>query len=185
LDAGNSGANFQWNTTQITQQIIAINAGTYIVTVTKDNCSTIDTIVIQHKPVYKVDLGLDVTLCNKDTLVLNVTTVGGSYIWQDGSVLPVFLVRDSGIYYVKVTTECAVSADTISVGHEECDCQYYVPTAFSPNNDRINDVFGPVNQCTGVSFYKFEVYNRWGELLFQSVMKMTNGMEFIKMHNSH
>jgi gliding motility-associated-like protein len=168
LDAGNPGANFLWNTTQITQQISAVNAGTYIVTVTKDNCSTRDTIVIQHKPVYKVDLGLDVTLCNKDTLVLNVTTVGGSYIWQDGSVLPVFLVRDSGIYYVKVTTECAVSADTINVGHEECDCQYYVPTAFSPNNDRINDVFGPVNQCTGVSFYKFEVYNRWGELLFQS-----------------
>ncbi|MCC6583964.1 MAG: SBBP repeat-containing protein [Chitinophagales bacterium] len=168
LDARNSGANFLWNTTQTTQQISAVNAGTYIVIVTKDICSTNDTIIIQHKPVYKVDLGLDVTLCNKDTLVLNVTTAGGSYIWQDGSVLPVFLVRDSGVYYVKVTTECAVSSDTINVGHQECDCQYYIPSAFSPNNDGVNDVFGPVNQCTGVSFYKLEVYNRWGEQVFQS-----------------
>lgn len=168
LDAGNAGATYVWNNGNTTQQITPTNEGSYTVTVTKDNCSTRDTIIIQYKPVYKVNLGEDAVLCNKDTIVLNVTTPGGSYIWQDASSLPVYSIKQEGIYYVQVLTECSVSSDTISIVYEECDCQYYVPSAFSPNNDEINDVFGPVNQCTGVSFYKLEIYNRWGEQVFQS-----------------
>lgn len=169
LDAGNVGATYNWNNGQSTQQIQATNAATYIVTVTKNICSTNDTVIIQHKPVYKVNLGEDAILCNKDTLILNVATNQGSYIWQDGSLLPTYVVRQEGVYYVQVTTECLVSSDTISVIEEACDCQYYIPTAFSPNNDRIHDEFGVVNTCTGVTAFKLEIYNRWSALLFESM----------------
>ncbi|MFN8282268.1 MAG: gliding motility-associated C-terminal domain-containing protein [Chitinophagales bacterium] len=168
LDAGNAGAAFFWNNNQTTQQISAATAGTYIVTVTKNNCSTNDTIIIQHKPVYIVNLGADAVLCNKDSLTLNVATNGGSYVWQDGSTSPVYTISQEGIYSVKVTTECAVSADTITVVHEECDCQYYIPTAFSPNHDGVNDAFGVANTCTGVTYFKLEIFNRWNQLLFEA-----------------
>lgn len=32
----------------------------------------------------------------------------------------------------------------------------------------MNDVFGVVNTCTGVSYFKLQIYNRWNELLFES-----------------
>ena len=168
MNAGNAGATFLWNNSETTQQISAVNVGTYIVTVTKDICSTNDTIIIQHKPVYIVNLGADAVLCNKDSIVLNVATNGGNYVWQDGSTKPTYIISQEGIYSVKVTTECAVSSDSITVVHEECDCQYFIPTAFSPNNDGVNDKFGVVNTCTGVTYFKLEVFNRWNELLFES-----------------
>ncbi|WP_185154371.1 gliding motility-associated C-terminal domain-containing protein [Fulvivirga sp. M361] len=42
----------------------------------------------------------------------------------------------------------------------------YLPTAFSPNGDGLNDTFGAVGE--GIDNYKLTVYNRWGEILFSS-----------------
>ncbi len=42
-----------------------------------------------------------------------------------------------------------------------------IPNAFTPNNDGLNDVFIPVANDQ-VRFQRFEVYNRWGELLFSA-----------------
>ena len=55
------------------------------------------------------------------------------------------------------------------VGHfEEMELQLYVPNAFSPNNDGVNDAFRPLGQAFGATDYRFEVYNRWGEVVFAS-----------------
>ncbi|HNP16825.1 MAG TPA: gliding motility-associated C-terminal domain-containing protein [Fulvivirga sp.] len=42
----------------------------------------------------------------------------------------------------------------------------YLPTAFSPNGDGLNDTFGAVGE--GIEKYKLTVYNRWGEEIFAS-----------------
>ncbi|RFC55906.1 T9SS type B sorting domain-containing protein [Brumimicrobium aurantiacum] len=46
---------------------------------------------------------------------------------------------------------------------------YYVPNAFTPDGDNINNVFKPV-MTVGIDpqMYKFEVFNRWGEKVFES-----------------
>ena len=44
-----------------------------------------------------------------------------------------------------------------------------VPNAFTPNGDGLNDVFTPViSNSDQVKYYRFEVYNRWGQLIFES-----------------
>lgn len=41
----------------------------------------------------------------------------------------------------------------------------YIPNSFSPNEDGLNDMFGPI--FTGkVDYYEFTVFNRWGEIVF-------------------
>jgi gliding motility-associated-like protein len=46
---------------------------------------------------------------------------------------------------------------------------YYVPNAFTPNGDEFNQQFKPVMVCDYDPLdYKFEVYNRWGEIVFRS-----------------
>ena len=49
----------------------------------------------------------------------------------------------------------------VSVVH---DYSAYVPNVFSPNDDQLNDEFIPIYK--GVIDYKIEIYNRWGERVF-------------------
>jgi gliding motility-associated-like protein len=44
-----------------------------------------------------------------------------------------------------------------------------VPNGFTPNGDGLNDIFIPVvSNSDQIKFYRFEVYNRWGQLIFES-----------------
>jgi gliding motility-associated-like protein len=42
----------------------------------------------------------------------------------------------------------------------------YVPNAFTPNGDGINDLFGPVMEGHDPSSFEFFIVNRWGETVF-------------------
>ena len=43
----------------------------------------------------------------------------------------------------------------------------YMPTAFSPNRNGINELFKPLGSQY-VHYYSFEIYNRWGEMVFKT-----------------
>lgn len=42
----------------------------------------------------------------------------------------------------------------------------FIPDAFTPNNDGLNDVFLPITR--GIKFYHLEIFDRWGEKIFSS-----------------
>jgi gliding motility-associated-like protein len=72
-------------------------------------------------------------------------------------------------YYVTGTNNFGCSGkDSITVYFDILANQkLYMPTAFTPNKDGLNDLFKP--QILGVaSKYEFKVFNRWGELVFYS-----------------
>ena len=46
---------------------------------------------------------------------------------------------------------------------------YYLPNAFTPNNDGKNDEFNIIGTNLEYLRYKLMIYNRWGELVFESV----------------
>lgn len=46
-------------------------------------------------------------------------------------------------------------------------CFLDVPSAFTPNNDGINDFFAPLNAIKAEDLY-FKVYNRWGQLVYET-----------------
>jgi gliding motility-associated-like protein len=58
------------------------------------------------------------------------------------------------------------NSDTIRIKVIDCTPQIYVPTAFSPQGDKINDVW----RLTGYDIQEFKVYvyNRWGQMVFFS-----------------
>jgi gliding motility-associated-like protein len=56
-----------------------------------------------------------------------------------------------------------ISAATIKI---EGESGLFVPNAFSPNEDGLNDTWQVVGQ--GVENYKLYVYSRWGELVWSS-----------------
>ena len=42
----------------------------------------------------------------------------------------------------------------------------YIPNAFTPNGDGINDFFGAVGE--GIDSYRLRIFNRWGVLVFET-----------------
>lgn len=53
----------------------------------------------------------------------------------------------------------------IHVIHVEEDLLVYIPDAFTPNGDGLNDVFMPV--CRGIRKINLQVFDRWGEMVYQ------------------
>jgi gliding motility-associated-like protein len=86
-------------------------------------------------------------------------TMGESinYTFEEQGTYPVAMV-------VKNSWGCADTVvRTVVV---EPDFNVYVPTAFTPNADELNDVFQP--KGSGVVKYSLIVYDRWGQKIFQS-----------------
>jgi len=44
----------------------------------------------------------------------------------------------------------------------------FMPNAFSPNGDGINDTFKPKGDFFGVEDYSLTIFNRWGQLVFET-----------------
>ncbi|MEQ8925723.1 MAG: gliding motility-associated C-terminal domain-containing protein [Fulvivirga sp.] len=42
----------------------------------------------------------------------------------------------------------------------------YLPTAFTPNGDGLNDTFGAIGE--GIENFRLEIFNRWGESVYSS-----------------
>ncbi|MFZ4785403.1 MAG: gliding motility-associated C-terminal domain-containing protein, partial [Flavobacteriales bacterium] len=45
---------------------------------------------------------------------------------------------------------------------------FYAPTAFTPDNDGLNDVFKPIFEGFENSTYHFWIYDRWGTVIFET-----------------
>ena len=114
-----------------------------------------------------INLGNDTTLCQGGTLALDATTLNATYLWQDNSTNPTFNVNQQGTYWVQVTVNNCNSSDTISINLKDCHCSLYIPNSFTPNSDNKNDHFSPIFDCD-ITEYNFTIFNRWGELLFET-----------------
>ena len=107
---------------------------------------------------------------------LQLTATGGTvYLWSPWQWLnqvqvanPVALPTDDIQYIVKVSnsTGC-IDYDSIKVRVFNLAAGIYVPTAFTPNGDGRNDYFRA--RSLGLkSLDVFNVYNRWGKLIYTS-----------------
>jgi len=88
---------------------------TYYVSYTTACETKTDTFHIQVVPPPTVDLGPDTAVCAGVPVVLNATTPGVSYIWQDNSNLPTFTATASGTYAVTVSAGTCSDSDTVNV----------------------------------------------------------------------
>jgi gliding motility-associated-like protein len=168
LDVGAPGARYLWSTGDVSPALQVVNPGVYSVTVNWTNpyCVSADEIVLESKPQPVAELGADTLLCEEQTLLLRVEFPEASYRWHDGSVADSFFVRRPGIYSVEVTNVCGTARDAVAVDYENCR-EVYFPTAFSPNDDGINDLFGPLHGGDVLSVNLFRIFDRWGGMLFE------------------
>ena len=113
-----------------------------------------------------------------------ITSPSGSvtYNWSPAAGLdnplsdaPQGTLRDDQTYIITVATpEGCVAKDTVHVTVFK-GSSVYVPTGFTPNDDGRNDVLRPIYSGIKNLAY-FNVYNRWGQLIF-STKNMSTGWD--------
>lgn len=110
----------------------------------------------------------DTTICEGEPLVLNARNgSSNAYTWENGLILPDRTITEAGNYRVMIMNDCSISMREFKVQVKNCPCNVYVPTAFTPNNDGLNDLFKPAVQCF-VRNYRLVVFNRYGQQVFST-----------------
>lgn len=118
----------------------------------------------------------DTVLCYTKSLSLSATPGFKDYLWYDSSKSAGHGVKDTGIYWVRCSSDCNVYMIDTFVINSTCDCSKYlfVPNSFTPNGDGQNDLFYPRSSHGETRITTFRIYNRWGELLFSRDNIMAN-----------
>ncbi len=143
------------------------STGNYIDTLTTiSGCDSIITTHLTTQPIPIVNLGNDTIICEGENILLNATTANATYLWQDGSVNPIYQITKQGIQWVKVTIHNCYSMDSIYIIFDENCNTIYVPNAFVPRG--FNKIFKPSGNFLSNTEYYFAIYNRWGLLLFET-----------------
>ncbi len=134
------------------------------------------------------------TILNPIIDFTNTTAGGSAYSWDfgDGNILPAgsgniangthsgttsgtymnptHIYGDTGTYTITLTATnqfgCTdvISYDIIIEG----EYVIYVPNSFTPDGDGINDDFFPQGIGIDRDHFKFMIFNRWGELIFET-----------------
>ncbi len=171
------------------------NAGNYTITLTASGPGGVDSVIgIDSAIVYDIPVAVFVaspTLVNATSdpvTCVNLSTGATSYIWDFGDgtgstdVSPTHVYQTQGQYQITLIAINGFGCrDTFNLPTQitvEAATEIEVPNAFTPNEsggngggydpaDLSNDVFHP--NITGVKKYQLSIYNRWGELIFESL----------------
>ncbi len=141
-----------------------------------------DTFVVQVRPRIVVFAGNDTSIVANQPLQLEATVndpTATNFNWSPGTGLsftniynPVATLGpeygDYITYIVRATNpDGCYGEDDIRITVFKTGPDIFVPTGFTPNNDGINDKVFPI--CVGISRLEyFRVFNRWGQLVFQT-----------------
>jgi gliding motility-associated-like protein len=95
---------------------------------------------------------------------------------------PRFSPPDTGRINVRqIVTNSVNCLDTLDkILNIRPEVRYFLPNAFTPNGDSVNDEFKGVGVMAGAKSFNFTIWNRWGELIYQtdSPNKGWNGRKF-------
>jgi gliding motility-associated-like protein len=143
-----------------------------------------DTLIISHyinvykSPVaqFSVDPPANVPLFLMDALFqfTNSSLNASSYDWNFGDSTwstetdPMHQYMLPGNYTVTLFAYNGTCIDSVSLSFlmVEHNPSYFIPTAFTPNGDGINDVFSVIG--FQIESLDMSIFNRWGELIYQS-----------------
>jgi gliding motility-associated-like protein len=158
-----------------------LRAGQYVVFVKdSNNCTFSETITLNQPPQVDVILQADTVIKLGDSLKIQPIISGGgrlTYRWQP----PQFLNCDTcstvvarpttGILYTLIVTDSANCSATDKLLIEvKSGCAVFIPNVFSPFGSLgANDVFYPFGGNCAQNVTIMQIYNRWGELVFEKI----------------
>ncbi|MDX1479193.1 MAG: gliding motility-associated C-terminal domain-containing protein, partial [Saprospiraceae bacterium] len=156
--------------------LTGLAAGSHLISVVDANgCSLEMPVEIPERARVEIAVEDQVLTCASPMAVLSPTVVGGNagdvqWFWSTGVAQHWIAVEEPGTYSVSVDDGCGIQAYTINVtsaGDGPDGKLFYVPNAFSPNGDGVNDEFRAFpNPDYTVLDFELRIFDRWGNTLF-------------------
>ncbi|RYY14634.1 MAG: gliding motility-associated C-terminal domain-containing protein, partial [Chitinophagaceae bacterium] len=186
---GNGITTWDWrlnntNASGASHSIIWPATSTNSVTLTVSNGTCIDsvtsTIVLDNE--VKANFTMQDILCPEDPLIVENLSTGlvDNWKWNYGLLRTIQQHHPDPFYFPASNTEndhlVKLVATNTTFGCSDSiskkvkvlkSCFIAVPSAFTPNNDGLNDFLYPTNALKADNL-TFKVYNRWGQLVFSS-----------------
>jgi len=175
---------YEWSDGSTERVFRTTSTGTYSVKLTQGVCVSITTFEVEVAPLedlkvianpqpssYTINGGVtEVAMICKDngeTFTLSIDGSPTAVVWKnpDGSetINATITVADAGTYTAQIQTSNGCTISDSIIFEEACETQVFVPDAFTPNGDGVNDnleFFG-----TGTSVFDLKIMNRWGEIV--------------------
>jgi gliding motility-associated-like protein len=170
LTADPGHADYLWYDGQAGESRTVSAPGEYWVQITGHNgCITRDTETIKRiVPLPAGFLPADTTLCSYEDLNLQSTIDFRQHTWSTGDTYASILVQQPGLYWLQgIDRYGCTGRDSISISGKQCLYGFFMPTAFSPNNDGKNETCRP-RLFGRIVKYHFAIFNRWGQKVFDS-----------------
>jgi gliding motility-associated-like protein len=164
--------SYEWSNGVINNNSITVNGkGVFWVTVTdQNNCNASDTVNILNLYDTPENFLNDKTeICYGDVTRLQPTRQFAKYLWSTGDASNFIIVKDTGTFQLSVTDQngCIGKESVIVAEKPDCPSNIYIPNAFTPNSDGLNEQFRPIIKGV-LEKYAFTIYNRFGQVIFST-----------------
>lgn len=174
LTANNGYTNYQWQGSTAGQQFTVNAVGVYTVTAL-DSCGIARADSIR---VTLADTSLIIpatqTVCLYDTAFIVLPSDVNNITWQPTGNS--FLNNKTLLFYPQQTTlynitaertpNCSILKTTVVV-IKTCPQTVFIPNAFTPNKNNVNDIFKP-SISQPLAFYRLQIFNRYGQTIFET-----------------
>ena len=155
--------------TNASENITADSTSTYQVSVTAaGGCMKMDSIhvsVLLPDSIHKKD-----SICSGETLVLDGNISGAKYLWNNGLTTQQITVDNPGLYVANIKKIADVCPKIMKIQVNQTDNCFHeitLPNVITLNSDGFNDYF-ETDQKVDFSSFEIKIYNRWGEIVFES-----------------
>lgn len=134
-------------------------------------CTTTATVNVNVLPSPEFAFPQDSALCFEDfpgvQYQLSVPAGYAEYQWMNGSTSPSLEIDGPGVYSVVVTNEIGCTTERFATVVDFCsEPLLFVPTAFTPDGDGLNEVLRIEGR--NLVQLEFKLYNRWGNLVWEA-----------------
>jgi gliding motility-associated-like protein len=161
-----TATQYFWNDSITSPQRIINKAGTYILMSSDGVCKRVDTLFVETKNTPVLPALGDVTICFRDSALINAAVPEAEqYLWSNGSNTSAIIVKTAGVYTIEATNICGSDIDDVIVNVTECSEEVFVPKAFTPNGNRLNEEL-KAKAYFRLDDYEFRIYDRWGNEVF-------------------
>ncbi|MCB0380187.1 MAG: gliding motility-associated C-terminal domain-containing protein [Flavobacteriales bacterium] len=171
------GSSYTWSTGANTTSISSTPSDTitYWVIASTGSCSdsTSYTVNVIQNPNVVVTPAISTTIIQGNSIELTASGAS-SYTWTPSEGLsctacPVTIASPevTTVYCASTTVNGCVDTTCVIVNVDIICGELFVPSAFSPNSDGVNDCLSVYNNC--IESMDFKVFSRWGEVVYQSI----------------
>lgn len=155
-----------------------LNSGSTTITYTVDSlgCQSTSDFTIALNDIPTIAIFYNGEICEDgEQFIAPIVTNATNYFWSDGHTDlnriiegDYSLIDQSILLTLTAENECGNASENVVINVNQCNETVFVPNAFTPDGDEFNQTFKPVLTGIDVHNYQMIIFNRWGELIFET-----------------